>query len=371
MGKILHLIGSFKEDTGGAQRVILDIINSCTDPQIEMGLCSLFEEATLAKYLPDKVYNRNLNYNFKKNPKIFINLYNIINNWNPDILHVHTPVAGIFGRPLAHLCNVKLVSTVHMNARFFDKKNSYINKLTLGLSDSIVCVSELVKESIQEEYSKIYNNSKIWTIPNCIDCHAFEDKINTDTKTKRKALNITKDDFLVGTVGRLHPAKGQKFLIKGWENVVEKYPESKLLIIGEGPERKQLKNLTKELNLDKSIIFLGARSDVPELLSLLDIFVLPSIWEGLPISLLEAMCAGKVILASDIKNIRNVIGKAGFLVKPKDSTSIGQCLSRIIDNYNDFKTYGDKAKQRVKDKYSPDEFGRNYTAMYKQILNDE
>jgi glycosyltransferase involved in cell wall biosynthesis len=369
MAKILHLIGKFDEDSGGAQRVILDIINTCKAPDLEMGVCSLFGEATLSKHLPENVFNVNFNYSVRYNPKIFFDLYRVVTKWKPDILHVHSSVVGIFGRPIAKISGIRLVCTVHNDVRNASKRNKIIDKLTIGFSDTIVCVSQLVEESITEAYGRFINKtSDMVIISNCLDCETFRSKIQSDSSNKISGLGFTEDRIIVGTVGRLHPLKGQKYLIKAWAQVAEAFPEAVLLIVGDGQQKADLKRIAEELSVGESVHFLGARNDVPEILNRMDLFVFPSTSEGLGVALLEAMCMEKVIIASDIKPLNQIVGDSVFLVPPENADQLSKKIIDVLDNFKAKKNMGIKARKRVEKYFSPAEFGRKYLSVYKKYI---
>lgn len=369
MTKVLHLIGNFEEDKGGAQRVIVDIINSCDDSNLELGVCTLFGKATLSKELSRDVYNVNFKHQCKYNAGIFIDLYRVIAGWQPDILHVHSSVAGIFGRPIAKISGVKIISSVHNDVRQISFRNKLLDKLTIGFSDAIVCVSDLAKESVLEEYSSYLSENDIYTVWNSLDCNKFKKDVKIGKQDKREELNLDDSKILIGTVGRLHPHKGQKFLLKAWQKVISEFPDAGLLVIGDGKEKKGLKQLAAELGITESVHFLGSRNDVPELLNTLDVFVFPSIYEGLGISLLEAMCMEKIIIASDIEPLKQVLENTGILVPPKDPKSLGEKIVEVLNNFEDHKYLGSKARKRVLKNFSPEEFGRKYIGVYNKVIS--
>lgn len=369
MAKVLHLIGNFEEDKGGAQRVILNIINTCHGSNLEMGVCSLFGESTLAKALPGDVFNVNLNHTFRYNPIIFWNLYKVISEWKPDVLHIHSSVVGIFGRPIAFLLGIRQITTVHNDVKKVPLRNRLIDKCSIGLSEDIICVSNEVKKSIWSEYDRyIGQHTDVISISNCIDCKKLKKKVKIDSFSKQKQLGLVEKDYLVGTVGRLHPVKGHIYLIKAWEKVHELYPNAALVITGEGRERYRLVKLVNELNIDESVFFLGARDDVPEILNMIDLFILPSLSEGLPISLLEAMCMEKVIIASNIDPLKQSLGNTGMLVPPQDSKSLGEQIVEVLNNFENYGHLGQKAREQLVKNFSPKEFGKRYLSVYNKYI---
>ncbi len=369
MVKILHLIGKFDEDGGGAQRVILDIINTCDKPELQMGVCSLFGQATLSKHLPSGVFNANLNCTNRYNPKILFYLYKLMLEWKPDILHVHSSVTGVFGRPIAKILGIKIISSVQNDVRNAPYRNKVIDKLTIGFSDSILCASGLVEESVVEAYGhSVRKKSEISVISNCLDCSKFKSKIQSDPNNKINGLGLSEAAYIVGTIGRLHPLKGHKYLIKAWSKVSDTYPNAVLLIIGAGEELTALQNLVQDLRLTKSVHFLGARNDIPDILTILDLFVFPSLSEGFGVALLEAMCMGKIIIASDIKPLNKILGDSGILVPSADAHRLEQKLIEVFGNFETHKELGIKAKHRVLENFSPEEFGRKYLSVYEKYI---
>lgn len=369
MAKVLHVIGNFEKDKGGAQRVILDIINTCHNSNIKIGVCSLFGEATLTKALPGDIFNVNFRHTFKYNPKIYWDLYEVILEWKPDVLHVHSSVAGIFGRPIAFFMGIRQLTTVHNDVKKAPLRNTLIDKCTVGLSECIICVSNEVKESVLSEYDQyIDHHTDVVSISNCIDCEKLEEKVRMGSVSKKKQLGLDEKDYLVGTVGRLHAVKGHIHLIEAWEKVHELCPNAALVFAGDGGEREHLEKIVNELNIEDSVIFLGARDDVPEILNMLDLFVLPSLSEGLPISLLEAMCMEKIIIASDINPLKNVLGNTGILVPPQNPQILGEQIIEVLNNFEDYGHLAKKVRARVVKNFSPEEFGEKYLSVYNKYL---
>lgn len=368
MPRILHLIGNFEENKGGAQKVVLDIVTTCGDSQFEMGVCSLFGNATLAKQLPSGVFHIHLKHRLKYNPAIYFDLYSILADWEPDILHVHSSVAGIFGRPIASILGIQQISTVHNNVRKGPLRNRIIDKLTISLSDSIVCVSETVMNSVLGTYGQSIKGIDVVKIPNQLDCSKFRAKVKNDPTQFRNLLGLDKKAYIVGTVGRLHSVKGHKYLIRGWKEVVQLIPDAVLLIIGDGEERGNMEQLVSDLKVTDSVLFLGARNDIPDLLNILDVFVFPSLSEGMPISLLEAMCMKNIIIASDIKPVRDIVQDVAELVPPAEPKAFSRALIRTFRELESQKTLGEKAHTRLTEQFSPDVFARQYKALYTKSL---
>jgi glycosyltransferase involved in cell wall biosynthesis len=202
-----------------------------------------------------------------------------------------------------------------------------IDQLLLQITDQIICVC-------QSDYEKaiaanVASPSKTSIVYNGIEIDRFSHPLNKETAQKK--FDIAPTDFIFGNVGRLHEQKGHKYLLQAFAKVADR---SRLLIIGDGDLKDELIKLAEDLQISDRVLFLGARSDVHEFLSVIDVFVVPSLWEGQPIALLEALAISKPCIASAVDGIPEIItnGVNGYLVKRKDVLELSQAMSEAIDN---------------------------------------
>ncbi len=154
---------------------------------------------------------------------------------------------------------------------------------------------------------------------------------NADCKIK---LKTEEDDIIVGSIGRLHYQKGYEFLIEASMSVIANYPNVKFVLIGDGELRAQLESSAKKKGVFNSFTFLGNQTNIPELLAQIDIFVLPSLWEGLPLVLLEAMASQKPIVATNVNGVVEIIGseKEGILVPPQNSVALSSAIIHLLED---------------------------------------
>jgi glycosyltransferase involved in cell wall biosynthesis len=221
------------------------------------------------------------------------------------------------------------VPSVH-NVYTRDRKvhRRVLNNLLGRVSDRVIAVSGAVKETLWPMMAfqriKLRSSTTAW-------------KAGLPELTPRADRScIPTDAFVVGTVGRLTYQKGQKFLVEAMPMVLKEFPRTVLLIVGDGPAGNELRGLVKQRGIDDRIIFTGSRRDVPEMLAAMDIFVFPSLWEGLPNALVEAMAARKPIIATDIKPNREVLGseQAGVFVPCEDSAAIAAAIRQLLRTGN-------------------------------------
>jgi len=146
-----------------------------------------------------------------------------------------------------------------------------------------------------------------------------------------KSLGLHRNDFVIGSVGRIAPIKGHKYLIQAAEKVIKEVANAKFLIVGDGPIRDEMEELSVRLGLDERVIFTGMREDVPEVLSIMDVFVLPSINEGMGRALVEAMAMGLPCVASSVGGVPEVVtdGETGLLVPAEDPSALAEAIIRL------------------------------------------
>jgi glycosyltransferase involved in cell wall biosynthesis len=241
-----------------------------------------------------------------------------------------------------------------------------LDSLWIRFFDRIVAVSDEVKKDmvryrIPEE--------KIRVIDNGISLERFDNPVET-TKMKTQ-LGFEEKTRVIGTVGSLVIEKGHIYLLEAARQMLQGVKDLKFLIIGDGPLRKALEEKSEALGIKEDVVFMGQREDVPELLTAMDIFVLPSIKEGLPVVLLEAMAARRPVVATRVGAIPRVIGSkdTGILVEPKDISGLRDVLEGLIEDPKRRNLLARRGFDRVSTEFSSDEMCKHYLELYKEITN--
>jgi glycosyltransferase involved in cell wall biosynthesis len=304
----------------------------------------------------------------------FLNFWSFIRRGDFDIVHCHGARAALFGRLAASLLRrwPKIVYTIH-GFHVIHYQNP-IKKICLLLlerilghfTDMIICVSHSDRESVIK--TKIAKSDKIKIIWNGIDLERFQ-KVLLNNNVKRNELGLPADAFILTMIGRLHPPKDLFTLITSFQLVQDELPNTCLLIVGDGPLRKELQNYAKRLHLNSKIIFAGARRDIPEILAITDIFILSTLWEGLPIVLLEAMASAKPVIASDICGNKEVVvnGETGILVPPIDPKSLAKAIIELARDPQKAKRLGQKGIARVKENFTLEKMIQQVTNLYEEL----
>ena len=174
----------------------------------------------------------------------------------------------------------------------------------------------------------------------------------------------------MGNVARLNDQKGQIFFLQAIPEILKTISDTKFLIVGDGPLRNKLEEMSKKLKINRNVIFTGIRDDIPEILSIMDVFVLPSMVEGLPIVLLEAMAMGKPVVASRVGGIPEVInhGLTGILIEPANPSEIASSVVNLLKNPAEAKRIGDAGRRKVGRKFIVDVMARKIEGVYDEIL---
>jgi glycosyltransferase involved in cell wall biosynthesis len=188
---------------------------------------------------------------------------------------------------------------------------------------------------------------RISTIPNGIDVGRFA--AGLDVTGIREQLGISGDKRIIGTIGRLMEQKGTEYLIRAYAVLARAHPDTCLVIVGDGELRGGLERLAGDLGVGDSVIFTGIRQDIPEMLTLFDIFVLPSLWEGQPITIMEAMAAGKPVVATDAGGNEEILhrGEFGMIVPTHDPGALCDAIGKLLADRALARQLGERARDQA------------------------
>jgi len=286
-----------------------------------------------------------------------------------DIIHSHGYKANIYSLLAASFKNVKLVATCHpwITNNLPVKLYAWLDKSLLNRFDRIVTISDEIREEILKHN---LSESKVSVIDNGIDISRFMNGYNRNDLAKE--FDIKPGDIVVGTIGRLSEEKGQKNFIEAAKSLTEKFENLKFLIVGDGPLKQELRAHVSSLKLNNNFIFTGVSENIPKVLALMDIFVLPSLTEGMPMVLLEAMAAKKPVVATTVGAIPRLISdkKSGCLVEPNDPVALKNALEFLLNNKDEREAIAHTGYEIVVQKYSSEEMARKYIDVFNQVYND-
>ena len=307
------------------------------------------------------------------NLRLLFKLSRLLREKKIDILHCQKHKPTMYGAIAAFLAGrIPVIAHIHGLGRTRTFQRRLANWILLRRVSKIIAVSDSVRQDILQTNWWL-NPEKIITVRNCVNIEVI-DRQRNNRKEARTKLGISPDDFVFGTVGRLVLTKGQRFLIDAFAQANQRIPNSKLVIIGDGPLARNLQEKAKSLNALEDIVFTGYRRDVLELLMAFDVFVLPSLAEGLSIALLEAMARGLPVIASKVGGIPEVCGKnaCSILVSPKNVSALASAMVKIASlDEKERKNLGVNARKRIKDEFSVDLMVGKLTEIYLSTLQGQ
>ncbi|MFZ5516793.1 MAG: glycosyltransferase [Candidatus Zhuqueibacterota bacterium] len=294
-----------------------------------------------------------------------------IKKLKPDIVHIHHFRTAVLCRPLLKLAGVPVV-IYSVHNQWGGKIHYALDRWTTRFGDATVPFSLAVKKFLFEQEGM--NPEKVLDpIYIGIDVEKFQKDYSNEKQNVMEEFGLKPTDKILGFVGALSEQKGLTFLIEAVRDLRKKYPELKCLIIGEGEQENLLKAKVDSCNLGRHIFFLGQRYDIPILLKILDVFVLPSLWEGLPQVVLEAMAAGCPVVATDVCGTPEIIDHEvnGLLVPPKDSLALSNAMTRIFDDAELRAKIVSNAHRTIEEKFHVKTMIENFDNLYQKLLKEK
>lgn len=300
--------------------------------------------------------------------------------YTPDIIHTQTRVAGVVGFYLSRLFRIPFVTTCH---GFF--RNNIGRRFFPSWGSRIIAISSAVQQELISEFN--LNEKKIRLIHNGIDVLQFSKILTEEEKiSSKRKLGIPSDNYCLGVISRLVAVKGVAYFLRAFAKLVDtnQYLLT-ALIVGEGRMKDDLKNLAKDLGVSDKVIFIGSIYPAFEPLSIMDIFVFPSIWEeGFGLSILEAMAMGVPVVAFDTGGVSDIIRKpearsqkpeltiyeCGILVELKDIDGLCEAMSLLLQDADLRKRMGESGRRIVYERFSIDKTAEKTYRVYEEAIED-
>jgi sugar transferase (PEP-CTERM/EpsH1 system associated) len=295
-------------------------------------------------------------------------LYRLLRHERPTILHAWMFHANLPGRVLGRLAGVPIIITSRRNENIGGAMRERFNRWTAHLDDRVVAVCELARQAEIERAGVALEH--VVTIYNGVDVTQFPVASVQATAQARRAIGMPVKVPLVGSLGRLHPQKGFSDLLTAFAQVRQRIPSVRLFVAGDGELRDDLEAQARSLGMAEAVTFAGVRADVPEILAALDVFVLPSLWEGMPNAVLEAMASGLPVVATAVGGTPEVVmdGVTGLLVPPQDPGALARAIERLLCDPGLRRTMGRAGRRRVEQHFDIRETVRQVEDLYETLL---
>lgn len=306
-----------------------------------------------------------------------IKLYQYIKKEKFHSVQTYTTKAGFIGRLAARLAGVPVIihnilelpqnSAGNPILKFLYKT---MEQIAARWADFIITTTNPNRNQILQNH--IVPPERLAAIPEGIELKNYEE-VKADPLQKRKELGIPDGVILTGTVARLEAAKGHKYLLEAVKQVLETRKDVYFVMVGKGHLQAELEEKTKELGIQDYTRFLGFRDDMPEILQSIDLFVLPSLWEGQGVVLMEAMCYKKPVIACEVGGVVDVVkdGENGLLVPPRNPGRLADAILRILDMPDKMKEMGDAGYRRIAEKFRDSEMNDRRFEVYRKLYGEK
>lgn len=368
--EVLHVIASLQ--TGGAQSVLLYLLRAWeAQDRYRFSVATVLPGGQFLPAVRDVgVPVVELGVERPYDPRALRHLRKVIEARRPAIIHCHLFYANLY----AALANrgdghVPLVYTEHSiwNRR---RRSSLFRPFDRWLAhqyDQVIAVTDVAAQRFLAWTG--YDDRRLAIIPNGIEIGRFPPDV--DPQAVRREWGIPDDLFVFLLVGRLVPAKGVEHLLRAARQSAEAGRRCAVLIVGDGPLREELEAQAEEEQLSRTVRFLGEREDAPALMTAADAFILSSVWEALPLAMLEAMACGKPVIATSVGGVPEVVrdGVEGLLVPPGDADSLAEAMTRMMDMPAEtLAQMGRRARRRVEEGYNITRSAQAILSIYDTLL---
>lgn len=367
--RILHLITRLP--VGGAERLLISVLRKLDTNRFESVVCCIQDRGELAaevESLGIPVISLGLmnkgGFDSRAKPAIV----DLIKQHQIDLVHSHLYHANLYGRLAAKKAGVPAIISIHNTYARRKWYRHLINRWLSRYTAKIIAVSEDIRQDVVK-YDGVHDD-KIVTLPNGIDLDRVRTNISRDQARAR--LGYGDEHFLIGVVGRLEKQKGHIHLIRAIAALTQqnKLTNIRVLVAGDGRLRADLEQATDDLGIGGQVNFLGTRKDMAEILRALDLFVMPSLWEGLSLAMLEGMAAELPVIISDVGGAGEVLHENTYGVRtpPGDEVALAQAIVDLAENPEKRAILATKARTRVEEAYSAETMVRKLEAIYDNTL---
>jgi glycosyltransferase involved in cell wall biosynthesis len=302
-----------------------------------------------------------------RDPAAFARLVRLLRREQPDVVHTFLIVAGIYGRLAAFAAGVPLVLAAEQNVYARKpRRHALMERALATRTYRVVACCEVVGRYYQRQVG--VPRSKIAVLYNAVRFGRLP--LPTDAETARFALRLPPESVVLGTLGRLTEQKGQRTLLLALASLVREIPNLVLFLAGAGPLQAALEAEAARLGLADHVRFLGVRRDRATLYAAMDVFVLPSRWEGLSLALVEAMGAGRAVVATSVGGNPEVVshGETGLLVPADDAEALADAIRGLARDRERRESLGAAAAETARRRFSIEQHAADLAALYRHGL---
>jgi glycosyltransferase involved in cell wall biosynthesis len=363
---ILLLTSIFHE--GGAEKMTHDIIERLHDNKYRFVMCSLYQPGPWGQVFIQESYRYYANImKHRSDFSVIWKLNKIIReNDIRAIFIINQPLTLFWGLVVGKLNKIPVIAAIHNTVVVKETLKTRIYRLLLPLVNKIIAVAQMQKDHLVQ--SENIPEDIIKVIYNGIDCDKF---IGIGMrKSKRADLEIAEDQKVVGIVCRLVELKGIDIFLRAASIILQHNTNTQFVIIGDGPEKKNLENLAAELRIKRNVHFLGSRNDIADLIAIFDVAVLSSRTEALPMVILEYMASSKAIVATRVGSVPELIidGRTGYLVEANNPAVLADRIKILLNDRTLSHSMGESARQIVQKSFRLERSALEMEELFDEVL---
>jgi len=327
----------------GGTTYFLNVIPALRAAGVDIHSCILREPHPLAKPLESMGLAPQFLSASRANPFVLHKLVALVREHRCNVLHASGIKATLMARVAARLTDARVIVHVH------DQKHtgflfSGLHRLFSNASDKGLCVSSAVRATAIAGYH--LQAEQIHVIPNGIHLAEYRAAAASGREKVRRELAIAPEQPVLGMFARMYPVKGHRTMLAMLPHIIEDFPDVVLLVAGNGPERPACEAIVEKLSIERNVRFLGHRADIPLLMEAIDLFLMPSKTEGLPLAAIEALALGRPVVGFDVGGMAEVVahGETGFLFAHGDTDSFTAAVVQLLRNREERESFGARAR---------------------------
>ncbi len=368
MKKVLFIIWSLER--GGAERFLAGLLHHLDRTKFQPTLCCLnwkgqWGEDVERAGIPVIALNKK----GKVDLKAFRQLKRIFREGQFDIVNTHLWLADTMGRLAAIQTGVKTIVSTAQNVDIWKKGwHKQVDRWFGRRTQAVIAVSKAVKKYYHEDVG--LPEDKIHVIPNAIDPETYNHVESVEHLYEE--FNLDKDNFVLACIGRLNMQKGHQYLIQAVARLKDSHPRLRILIVGKGETQAEMEQLSHTLNITDRLRFVGHRSDIAAILQFSHGLILPSIFEGLPLCVLEAMAASRPVIATDVGGTAELAidQETAFIVPPRDVDQLAQAIAKLMDLPDHGQGMGQRGRKVVESNFSIQAITRQTEELFTTLVEN-
>lgn len=359
---------------GGVESLLYSLTTRMNKSRFDNEICFLYKKGPVSDYYLKKGFKiTHLNFNYWNLPLVIYKVFKMFRKERYDIIYLCGLKVNLIGRIIGNLTGCKNIIGGLYSIYPCDRRNSlflWLDKITLRfskyyISNSRTAVRFLVSKGFPAKQFKIIHNG--------IDINLFGSKAANNYNNQHLKFNVNSIKVpIIVCVANLRPIKGHIFLIDALEIIRDKGKDFITILIGEGKIRKKLEKYVVQKKLESKILFLGLETDISNILAISDIFVLTSLWEGLPVSIMEAMASRLPAVATDVGGVSEVVvnNETGLLVPPQNSEAIAKAIFALLSDSCRAKNMGKMGRERIKQNFTVGKMVKQTEDLYEKLIGD-